>query len=288
MTTHDDRPSLVLHAPAGDLEAAAALEFTAAHLPEFRRAHDDRGAAAALVIGEPRRSAELAAAGVPTVYLHPAGAAPGDPGTSGVSASIVCWQMPSWLSGTGPRGGQVGGTELSVTAVGPHRRPRPAGGGGPAVQLTGGAPERERTVRALRSALREAGQNPGPVPVLTGMAADDWDRWAAELGEFDLVRADLADWPRILGRADMLVADPTVLAATLAQTARLPLRLLPGSGARQSHVRGAIAALAGGAGADEAVTVAPDAWPTAEGRAGALGGGAQIARQIRQLCLAPV
>jgi CGA synthase-related protein len=288
LTTPDDGPSLVLHARPDDLEAAVDLEFVAAHLAEFRRARVDVSATAALVVGDPDRCAELMAAGLSTVYLHPAGAAPGDPGTADVSATIVNWQVPSWLTQTCSRERQFARSEIRVANVAPPRRVRSAGGDGPAVQLTGGCPDPEQTVAALRSALRDGGPAAGPIPVLTDLAAADWARLAGGLGEFAFARVDVADWPRALRRADLLVAGPTLLATTFAQSANLPLRLLPAAGIRQSRVREALGVLAGGADDRTDLIVIPDVWPVDIGRAGTLGGAAQLARQIRQLCLAPV
>ncbi len=288
MTTLDDGPSLVLHARPDDLEAAVCLEFVAAHLTEFRRARADASATAALVVGDPDRCAELMAAGLPTVYLHPAGAAPGDPDTDDVCATVVSRQVPDWLTQACSRERPFARSELRVANVAPPRRVRSAGGGGPAVQLTGGCPDPEGTVAALRCALRNAGPAEGPIPVLTDLAAADWARLASRLGEFAFTRVDAADWPRALRRADLLVAGPTLLATTFAQCAHLPLRLLPAAGIRQTRVREALGVLAGGAGDRTDLIVTPDVWPVDTGRAGALGGATQLARQIRQLCLAPV
>ncbi|MEU3605660.1 hypothetical protein AB0E83_09415 [Streptomyces sp. NPDC035033] len=288
MTTSDDGPSLVLHARPDDLEAAAALEFVAAHLPEFRRASAGTSATAALVVGDPERCAELMADGLPTVYLHPAGAAPGDPGTDGVAATVVSWQVPDWLTASCGRVRRFARSEVRVSHVAPPRRVRSAGGGGPAVQLTGGRPDPERTAAALRSALRDADPAAGPIPVLTDMAAAEWDRLAGRLAEFAFVRVDVGDWPRALRRTDLLVAAPTLLATSFAQAAHVPLRLLPGAGVRQARVREALGVLAAEAGDRTDLTVTPDVWPVDTGRAGALGGASQLARQLRQLCLAPV
>ncbi|MFE7331413.1 hypothetical protein ACFU8W_42230 [Streptomyces sp. NPDC057565] len=288
MTTPDGGPSLVLHARPDDLQAAADLEFVAAHLAEFRRAGVDDSATAALVVGDPDRCAELMAAGLPTVYLQPAGAAPGDPGTADVRATIVSWQVPDWLTPSCGRERQFARSEIQVSNVAPPRRGRSAGGGGPAVQLTGGCPNPEQTEAALRSALRDRDPATGPIPVLTDLAAADWTWLTSRLGEFAFARIGLADWPRALRRADLLVAEPTLLATTFAQSANLPLRLLPAVGIRQSRVREALGVLAGGAGDRTDLTVTPDVWPVDTGRAGALGGATQLARQIRQLCLAPV
>ncbi|MCZ4603606.1 hypothetical protein O3S80_07410 [Streptomyces sp. Lzd4kr] len=288
MPTPDDGPSLVLHARPDDLEAAADLEFVAAHLTEFRRARGDVSATAALVVGDPERCAELMAAGLPTVYLHPAGAAPGDPDAADVSATIVSWQVPGWLTQSCSRERRFARSEIRVPNVAPPRRVRSAGGSGPAVQLTGGCPDPERTVAALRTALLETGPAEGPIPVLTDLAAADWAGLASRLGEFVFTRVDVADWPRALRRADLLVAGPTLLATTFAQSTSLPLRLLPAAGIRQSRVREALGVLAGGTDARTDLIVTPDVWPVDTGGAGALGGATQLARQIRQLCLAPV
>jgi len=274
---------LVLHAVPDDLEAAANLAFVAAHLTEYARAGTDRDAAAAVVVGDPNRCADLMAAGVPTVYVHPAGAAPGDSDTVDVAASIVCRQVPSWLARSFPAAARAGRSETRVSALAPPKRFRSAGGG-PAVQLTGGRQEPERIVAALRSALRSAPrETDDPVPVLTDLPTVDWEELAHALGEFTFTRVDIADWPRVLRRAGLLVATPTLLSTTFAQAAELPLRLLPAAGRRQSRVRESLMVRTGGA-----ATVPADVWPTGEGRAGELGGAAQIARKIRQLCLAPV
>lgn len=294
----DRRPVLAVHALPGDLEAGLNLEYVLAHLDGYRHvsadeAASDQPASAAVVVGDADGCARLMNRGVPTVYVHPAGSVT-DGRTAGlVPADIVCRQVPGWLARAA---GRPPGKEIRVAALAPFRQVRSTRGSGVAVQLTGYTGFAEDsweadTAEALRAALRAAGVPTGQaVPVLTDLPLSRWQPLASRLAQWAPVSVPAERWSVVLRRADALLATPTVLATTFARFSGVPLHLLAPEGSRQRQVYEALAApAADGEGAEppSMLTVGPHDWPGSEGRAGSLGGAAQVARQVRQLCFAP-
>nr|AFD20752.1 hypothetical protein [Streptomyces rimofaciens] len=303
----DGRPVIALRFAPADVEAAAAAEYVAAHLGGFRCLPEcpqegDSGPgrnppAAVIVFGRSGAAGGAGPAGVPTVLVEGAEPVPG------TDADVVCRQAPGWLTAgeppappaVRPGGGRI--RTVDVAAVAPFRQVRSGGGGGRAALLLGGAGGPDGSgASAGGEAL------PGALArFIAGHPAAAGDAWAVLT---DLTGEPLrellgllpptartvgaADWAQVLRRADSLVATPTLLAAAHARTARIPLHVLDPAGPAQRRVHRALAAIAGAPGEPGGLpVVGPDDWPRDDGRAGALGGAAQIARQVRQLCLAP-
>jgi CGA synthase-related protein len=241
--------------------------------------------------------------GTAVVFVSSTGAPP----VSGwPSARLRSLHRPGWLPDLRPTGVHQDGT------VAPPRAVRARHGRGALIRLAvPGASDAEACVRLLRTAqaaLVEAARCPVSAVHLYGPGSAHVAERVRTLvpGAAVFEDGDPAA-ERALGEVSLLVSSPGLTGVTLAQTARIPLALLPPSGAAQQEAAsvldsaGVPLAVPSGDGDGwtyEAETLrralgAPDelaAWAdAAQQAAGDDRRGAQrIARRVRQLLLAPM
>ncbi|MGW0472605.1 CGA synthase-related protein [Streptomyces coeruleorubidus] len=242
-------------------------------------------------------------AGTAVVFVSSTGVAPTN---SWPAARIRSMHRPGWLPGERHQGVHQAGT------VAPPRTVRARNGRGALIRLA--APEAAdladstRLLRTARDALAEAADCPVFAVHLYGPGSASATETVTALLPGATVYQDRDPAAeRALSEASLLVSSPALTSVTLAQTARIPLALLPPLGAHQQRAAavldsaGAPLAVLSGDHArrtDEAEALrraldAPDElahWAdAAQQAAGDDRRGAQrIARKVRQLLLAPM
>lgn len=299
---------IALYPDKRDISSELILACIAAHLSEFalsstvalpgvagltimdsgRITVDD--AAAAVVIGDVDRCDQLTGAGVPAVFVR----ACGEPGTRRPDGSValVCRQGPWWRTEMRARAGHARGSEIEIEGIGPYRRVRSVGGGGAILALTGVSNDdtASAAIDLLGEALweRPAASWPDPWHVVTDLPPSHHQTLRQLLPASSVRFAGLGELGDLARRADVLLSTPTLVAAAHAQVWEVPLVALPSVDARSERVRGFLADLAG---ADQVgsgfIEIGVEVFARAVIDTAPIGA-QQVARQLRQICLAPL
>ncbi|MGJ5754269.1 CGA synthase-related protein [Streptomyces puniciscabiei] len=287
------------------LESQAALRHVSAHLTEVElTGQPDAGPApgAAVVCDDDVLAARLSASGVPVVFVASGGPPPGD---TWPPSAVRCLHQPGWLGGQRAKGVHNVGT------IAPPRAARARAARGAVVQLSTPDlhPDDHAAVARAGATLRaavEAAQYDGkpllgvvldaPVPARSALLSAAGE----DAGALPVAGVEEAATERLLAEASLLVTSPLLTAVNQAHAARVPLLLLPALDAHQASRLAGITDAAGvevldaaapDASADRAVRGADPLWSRvsrALEHAGDDRRGAQrVARQVRQLLLAP-
>ncbi|MFF3334960.1 CGA synthase-related protein [Streptomyces sp. NPDC002888] len=297
-----------------DPESQTVLGWICAHLTEVELVPGQApGSPGAESPGAPARVAVICddthlaehteRASTPVVFVSSTGV---PPAKGWPAARIRSLHRPGWLPGARHPGVHQAGT------VAPPRAVRAGSGRGALIRLAvpeaGGTADSSRLLRTAADALAEAADFPVFAVHLCGPGSAQATEEVTALVPGATVYQDQDPAAeRALSDASLLVSSPALTSVTLAQTARIPLALLPPLGAHQQQA----AAVLDSAGApltmlsgdrarrtDEAEALrraldAPDElahWAdTGQQAVGDDRRGAQrIARKVRQLLLAPM
>ncbi|MFF3766424.1 CGA synthase-related protein [Streptomyces sp. NPDC001922] len=296
----------------GDPESQTVLRWICAHLTEVELVEGpeagsgteapDARADVAVICDDTARAEHTERAGTPVVFVSSTGV---PPAKGWPSARIRCLHRPGWLPDAPERGVHRAGT------VAPPRAVRARHGRGALIRLAvpdaAAAEDCTRLLRTAGAALTDAG-HPAFAVHLSGPGSTRLaDAVTALLPDATVFTDADPAAERALADASLLVSSPALTGVTLAQTARIPLAVLPPYGAVQQQA----ADVLGSAGAPLVVLSGDGAHRTGEAGAlrGALDapeelarwadtaqqaagddrrGGQRIARRVRQLLLAPM
>ncbi|MFG2719229.1 CGA synthase-related protein [Streptomyces sp. NPDC048416] len=292
-----------------DLESSAVMRYIGAHLTEVDLVGAQwtgRAPDAAVVCDDTELAARLSASGVPVVFVDAGGVRDTD---SRPAALIHCRHRPGWLPARRVKGVHGVGT------IAPPRAARARAARGAVVQLStpvgllAGTPDFERASTVLRAAADAARRDGLPVPALVLDAPEPTRASllsAAGLGPqpgadgVPVHSGADAHTERLLAQASVLISSPLLSAVNQAHAARVPLLLLPALGDEQERRLAEITDAVGapvldprgpGPAVDAAVRGADALWQRVSAALDEAGddrrGAQRVARQVRQLLLAP-
>ncbi|MFE9410327.1 CGA synthase-related protein [Streptomyces sp. NPDC006704] len=299
----------VVAASRDDLESRATLRYIAAHLTEVELVGEQPGGPApdaAVVCDDTALAERLSASGVPVVFVDAGGAAAAD---GWPSALVRCQHRPGWLPSLRVRGVHGVGT------IAPPRSARARAARGAVIQLSTPAGLSERTpdfarshavLRAAVDAVRGAGLPALALVLDAPRAVRDAlvDAGGIDAGpgapEVAVHSGTDAATEHLLAQASVLLSSPLLSAVNQAHATRVPLLLLPALDTTQARRLDMITEAVGAGVLDpdrpqeavEAAVQGGDAlWERVTAALNEAGddrrGAQRVARQVRQLLLAP-